>query len=345
MVHFIKKILFFSIPIIFTLFLACFIYYKGGEHFSIERTYMLQSQNHDVLISKAYSNLGNEYAFYNIINQKPKVLILGASRVANLKPFDFGESAYNANINLISMEYYYSFLKALQEHNALPKTLIFGIEQWLFNENFTDENKSINSDISSYLKHAAKTKHITKYALQKSIADFFKGKIDLNKLCKSSHIGISARMHNNGWDIYGSPYDETFILLGKTAYKKEYHDISRQQIQYNSGIYVWGEDLSQKTIISFQKIIHLCKANNINLYVFLPPYSPEIFEAMTESNHYLYITKMQTVFREYADKYNFYFLDFTYMPETKPENFSDGHHGDPFVYRIITDKIQSVYNK
>ena len=345
MKRFIKKVLFFSTPIVFISIFACWIYYTGKEHYSIATVYKMQKDNSAILISKAYSNLGNEYAFYNIINQKPEVLILGASRVANLKPSDFSHSAYNANINLISMEYYYAFLQELKKYDALPKTLIFGVEQWLFNENFTDTNKDINSNIDSYLRVAEHQKHITLYAFQKIISDFFQGKIDLKKLCNSPHIGIAARMRNSGWDIHGSPYDESFIPLNKSAYKKEYHDTTLKQIKDNTGVYVWGDHLSEKTITFFQNIIHLCKTNDINLYVFLPPYSPEIFQEMTESNRYLYLVKMQTIFQEYADKYNFYFFDFTYMPDTKPENYSDGHHGDPFVYRIITDKILSVYSK
>lgn len=38
-------------------------------------------------------------------------------------------------------------------------------------------------------------------------------------------------------------------------------------------------------------------------------------------------------------------MDYHFLTRIEPENYSDGHHSDPFVYRIITDKILSVHNK
>lgn len=164
----------------------------------------------------------------------------------------------------------------------------------------------------------------------------------------NNHIGLSARQRNSGWDFKGSPYDNTFIPQNKCSYVKEYHQNILNQIKTNivfDSDYIVADKINETEWDTLLNIINYCEKKNIRLLIFLPPFSPEIYEAMITSGQYEYLTDLQTRLMLLENEKNFQLFDFTYMPETKPENFSDGHHGDPFVYRIITDKILSVYNK
>ena len=93
----------------------------------------------------------------------------------------------------------------------------------------------------------------------------------------------------------------------------------------------------------FLDIVNYCEKKKIKLLIFLPPFSPEIYKAMISSGKYEYLTILPDRLRLLENEKKIKLFDFTYMPETKQENFSDAHHGDPFVYRIITDKILNVY--
>lgn len=346
--RFIKKLIIFIIPFFIFLCVPCFVYYCSGEHVSINDAYKIQNKNHSVLYSKAYSNIHNMYAFYNVVQQKPKMLILGSSRVNTFIPDDFNVSCYNANTNGIGMQYYLSFLENLEANSALPEVLLFGPDQWFFNS----EHKTrydIDIDIPTYLLKSNKIMHINSYAVKQIWTDLcVHKKIDIFKIFSSNHIGLSAKQQNSGWDLKGSPYDKTFIPQNKCSYVKEYHQNILNQIKTNiaSDIsYIASDKINENEWSAILNIINYCEKKNVRLLIFLPPFSPEIYEAMITSGRYKYLTDLQTRLTLLENEKNFQLFDFTYMPETKPENFSDAHHGDPFVYRIITDKILSVYNK
>lgn len=118
--RFIKKLIIFLIPFFIFFCVPCFVYYCSGEHISISDAYKRQNKSRSILYSKAYSNMRNMYAFYNVVQQKPKMLILGSSRVNTFIPDDFNVSCYNANTNGIGMQYYLSFLENLEANSALP---------------------------------------------------------------------------------------------------------------------------------------------------------------------------------------------------------------------------------
>ena len=346
--RFIKKLIIFIIPFFIFFCVPCFVYYCSGEHISISDAYKRQNKSRYILYSKAYSNMHNMYAFYNVVQQKPKMLILGSSRVNTFIPDDFNVSCYNANTNGIGMQYYLSFLENLEANSALPEVLLFGPDQWFFNS----EHKigyDIDTDIAGYLSKADKIVHINTYAIKQIWSDLLiPKKINISKIFSSNHIGLSAKQHNSGWDFKGSSYDNTFIPQNKCSYVKEYHQNILNQIKTNivfDSDYIVADKINETEWVTLLNIINYCEKKNIRLLIFLPPFSPEIYEAMITSGQYEYLTDLQTRLMLLENEKNFQLFDFTYMPETKPENFSDGHHGDPFVYRIITDKILSVYNK
>ena len=344
---FIKKLIIFAIPFFIFFLIPCCIYYASGEHTSIHDAYKIQNKNHSVLYGKAYSNMQNMYIFYNVVQRKPKMLILGSSRVNTFLPDDFSPSCYNANTNGISMEYYLSFLKNLELNNALPEVLLFGPDQWFFNS----EHKGgyvIDTDITGYLSKADKIIHINAYAIKQIWNDLLiQKKISISKIFSSEHIGLSAKQRDYGWDFKGSPYDKDFIPQNKCSYVKKYHDNILNQIKTDIAFdtsYIATEKINETEWKGLVDIVNYCEKKNIRLLIFLPPFSPEIYEAMMENGKYKYLTDLQERLKLLETEKKLKLFDFTYMPETKPENFSDTHHGDPFVYRIITDKILSMYN-
>lgn len=348
MKKFIKKLIIFTTPFFIFFCVPCFVYYCSGEHVSISTAYKQQNKNHSVLYGKAYSNTHNMYAFYNVVQQKPKMLILGSSRVNTFLPDDFNVSCYNANTNGIGMDYYLCFLENLEANNALPKVLLFGPDQWFFNS----EHKTgyaIDTDIAGYLSKVDKIMYINTYAIKQIWSDLLiPKKINISKIFSSNHIGLSAKQHNSGWDLKGSPYDKNFISQNKCSYVKEYHENILNQIKNNivfNSSYIASDKINESEWKGLLDIINYCEKKNVRLLIFLPPFSPEIYEAMITSGQYEYLTDLQTRLKLLKNEKNFQLFDFTYMPETKPENFSDAHHGDPFVYRIITDKILNSYKK
>lgn len=348
MKRFITKLIIFIIPFFIFFFIPCFIYYASGEHISISNAYKKQNKNHSVLYSKAYSNTQNMYAFYNVVQQKPNILILGSSRVNTFLPEDFGDSCYNANTNGISMEYYLNFLENLEVNNAFPELLLFGPDQWFFNPNHKT-GYTIDTDIADYLLQASKSIHINSYAIKQIWSDLLiPKKISIAKIFSSNHIGLSAKQHNSGWDFKGSPYDKDFIPQNKCSYVSEYHENILNQIKNDTVIdssYIASNKINESEWEGLLDIVNYCSKKNIHLHIFLPPFSPEIYEAMITCGKYEYLTILQTRLRLLNNEGKIQLFDFTYMPETRPENFSDAHHGDPFVYRTITDKILRVYSK
>lgn len=348
MKRFIKKLIIFITPFFIVFLVPCFIYYCSGEHISIKHVYKKQHKNQSILYRPAYSNNQNMYIFYSIVQYKPQTLILGSSRVNTFIPEDFGNYCYNANTNGISMGYYLSFLEKLEANKALPEILFFGPDQWFFNSEH-QTGYLIDTDITSYLSKADQTLHINAYAIKQIWSDLcIHKKIDITKIFYSKHIGLSAKQKNSGWDFKGSPYDQDFIPQNKCSYVKEYHEEILNQIKNNipvNSAYVASDKINESEWKGLLDIINYCEKKNVRLLIFLPPFSPEIYEAMITSGKYEYLTGLQTRLKLLENEKPFQLFDFTYMPETKPENFSDAHHGDPFVYRIITDKILNSYKK
>ncbi len=350
MFDFYKKLLKYCIPLFFFIPIPAFIYYIGLEHLSIKDSFVLQNKDREIKLGKAYSNDIQTTSFYYILQEKPEFLILGASRVANFKCEDFSESCYNANINAISVKFYLQYLMELQKNGYCPKDLLLGLEQWFFNNNFNCDSKDYSDEICNYLSFANKKQHITPYAYRKIVDDLLLGKIN-TKMIESKNIGVSAKMRNTGRSFLGTGYDYNFFKLKKSIYLEDDHKRLLNSIKENTYLdsrYINGNDINVNTINQLEYLLKFCKDNKIKLYVFLAPFSPDVLLEMKTNGNYQYLNKINKVLTTCVNKYNYPLFDYTEMnnPEITSYNFSDGYHGDPFVYKIITKEIlEQIHEK
>ncbi|MEO8475077.1 MAG: hypothetical protein ABI477_22940, partial [Chryseolinea sp.] len=81
----------------------------------------------------AYSEVGRQFKFLNVQEKEAfHILSVGSSRVMQFRSAMFNKSFYNAGGTVQSIGEFEYFLRSLPK-SKLPKIVIMGIDQWMFN--------------------------------------------------------------------------------------------------------------------------------------------------------------------------------------------------------------------
>ena len=297
-----------------------------------------------ILSNKNATNISNfdrrlvAREFVNRLNVSPDVLVIGSSRVMliNNSYFDDKKLINNA-VTGASVQDLIAIYQMHKANNTLPKTIILGVDPWIFNIN-NDQKRwlTLSKEYYSYYKEEPNIEN----------SDLYK----LNELLSPSYFQASYKnLLNNSEPISTDKvYNKTNTILfdGSLSYGEEYRKAS-QEIVDDRAVYSIQDDLysldkfdsiSTTLFNEFENFCNEILNNNIKLSLCLIPYHPIVFEKINEE--YKIVLDIENKILEFAEKINIKYYG-SYNPEMTGidiHNFYDGMHLNETGIEIILNK-------
>ncbi len=335
MKHFIKNIIYFTIPIFFIIGPCLYILYNSGEIYSEGN--MIKPLNKQQLIGLAYTEINEPYKFEMCDKVfHSDVIALGSSRIMQVKKNIISSkySFYNAGGAVNNIYQYKLFLNRISSH---PKLFIISIDQWFFNPYFVNQKISFKKECYKTPK-----KHLIGQCISLT-KDIILGKIDFSKLFdrNNTSIGINAKINQNGFTSDGSYHYGK--LINSPSKAQDYNFVNTyDRINHGDRRFQYCDKADTTVIETINSFLHDCHQEGISVIAILPPFAPLVNEKMEKSGKYEYMSQIYGILCPIFDKYDNCFLyDFSDMRTLAVHNydFIDGFHGSELIYNIIIKNI------
>jgi hypothetical protein len=329
---FLRKILLFSLALTLSVLLVVFqavrIGKSSGELLKLDEIIEIQ-QRDDVLhgINTYYIDPFLKYKTANILD--PDILALGTSRIISMSQKHFIDSIvfYNAGPVTQNFPAYYDFIESL---DVIPRFIILNLDPWQFNENyFSTDWAKLRGERYDYKNGYEYDKvNIIRSIFRMLINGEFKieQKFDYPK-----NMGFLAVMYGEGFGKDGAHYRKRVIDSDDYKNGVAYNFvIDNNYIDRGKDIFAYGDgDLYDESIKQVDKILRLCKDNNIRVVAFMPPFAPTIYKLLMENGHYEYMAKIYPTLLPIFEQYGFELYDFTDASGFTDDSMSyDGYHPD-----------------
>lgn len=269
----VKLILLFSlfIPITFSFIILVI----SGELDSINRIIDNQmNSKKEILYGPVYSNQSRSYKLIYTNKKKPKIVILGTSRVMQFRNWMFNNQNdfYNAGGGITKLIEIEIFLEQLDIDNN-PDLLILGLDQYFFNGNWDKNYYNTNYNF----KYVFNPFKIIESYWRKTIIDFFKRKIIFDSLVNSNNkIGLNAKIYNQGFRRDGSyQYKKSMLNVLSQEYKNRLNE-ALNRIEKGIVRFQYSECSSDTSFLILNNILKICKERNINVISILLPYADTV---------------------------------------------------------------------
>ncbi len=280
-------------------------------------------------------------------NQKRDVLIFGSSRSMGISGYLFPQQTFfNHFVSGASIEDHIAIYEMYKERNWMPKKIIIGLDPWLLNKNnqqtrwqsleeeYNNANTRLRLDntmrISQYFMKRTYKKYLELISMPYLIAAydaFNKPKKQVEYYSTTdSELAVGIKMMD-GTMSYPEVYRNASIA-----------EVKQKAIAYANAdpIYSLGsfEKLDEENILKFERFINDLKKQNIEIIFFLPPYHPEVYNAVINNGKYAMVLQAQSYFINYAQKAGIAIIG-SYNPAEcglSDDDFYDGMH--PKIHAI-----------
>ncbi|HIG0327816.1 TPA: hypothetical protein ACX87D_001701 [Legionella pneumophila] len=265
--------------------------------------------------------------------RKPVVLALGSSRALGLHEEVFNVPFTNAGQGMVSLEQGFIFIKEMLKFHK-PKVIIISLDFWWFNDKVGGKGYGFTQFDPVAVTW---TRLLKPYILlaKNNITwrDFFNVLLlrkRTNNITKFNNLGIFAIKTSSGTKPDGSTHWGYSVLTGKDTYDYQFK-LGLNFIKNGTSNYEYASEFSKTRMEELNKIVKLCQANGIELYLFVPPVAEAIYKnMMSMKDKYLYIDKLRHEFKSFP----VHISDF-HNPQDIPSNdceFGDHYHAGDVTY-------------
>ena len=283
--YFIKKLFLFLLPCILIFALLDLMLIYSGELKLINSVLNEQKENSEsFLYDRTFVDAEvMKYKYKNIVSKKPDVLILGSSRVLQIrkKMFDDSYTFYNAGLSIETLFDLDEF-REMVFNDYSPEIVVLGPEPWWFSRS--------KKSLSKFKKYVNDTDHfynwrahldasktlLSKLLVQQDLAmDMFRRK---DKVTGMKAVGLKA-IDGNGFRDDGSRQYGTYILEMRKDLKyvdREGPPIIRRVKDGLDPFYFNAEWDHEKEELLIQ-FLDFCKKNDILVLGMSLPFSSEVF--------------------------------------------------------------------
>jgi len=252
--------------------------------------------------------------FVERLKNRRDVLVLGSSRSMNLGPDLFpGMTFYNASVSGASLEDDYAILQLYREHNLLPRLVVLGVDPWVFNRNSEQTRwKSLEQEyrrsmygnvLGTASSELAGDQRLSK--LQQLVSfDYFRAALHAAHRADRDYYATNA----TELDVNMRLADGTITYNREHAHRspEKVAEVAHQQAA-RIPIYSLGQfrELDAEYIKLLEAFIeHLC-AEGIEVVLFLPPYHPDMYAAITHAGSpYRLVKDAEDYLRRFAGQQN-----------------------------------------
>jgi len=273
------------------------------------------------------------------ISPKYDNLILGSSRIYSSNPLMvtkyLGGKTYNAGVGTARVEDALGFILLLKRLDKLPKNLLIGLDFYSFNSEL-ETNKYFlkNKDLNFLNQTLSEQNYISNFLSIDALRASYKTAKNFLKSKKSN-----PRFDENGASQNASKVFQYFP--GASYSKKVFSKVKvDEEIKFIKTINY--AEISQKRVEYLERIISICKDENINLYLFLTPLNGQLISAIEDDkNLYLRLKELKNILKTKSGYY-----DFTVHSQINdnPIFFNNLTHTTPIGGNLIYARIFSDNN-
>lgn len=340
MKKFISKIIVASIPIVIACGVVLYVILVSKENLSIYQAIELQKKDTDALYSCVVKYRDNVYKSVKAKSLQSDIIAVGTSRTMQIALGNLKDSVsfFNAGGAAINMDHFVPFLEQIE---YTPKILIVGLDQYFFNDNWSDIDMP-PSDLT-YIED-----NIFDLILPSSrmiFKNIITGEIPI-PIPKSPHIGLDAILKQEGFREDGTRKYGSWETSPESGVDYQFQNTFHR---INSGIsrFEYGTQVSEQSKIKLQELISYCKKHQIKLIAFLPPYAPSIWTKMLQTGKYQYIEDLYGELKPLFTEPDNILFDFTdgLIGGSVDSEYVDGFHGSDLVYaRMVQHMYKSDSN-
>lgn len=327
--------LLFIAALVLLLPVACF--YFAGEYTAYEKVVRQQRNTpHKCLYGLALHNTDFDYKVYLLREVKPKIVVLGSSRVLQMRAQFFSQPAMTAGRAMTSITEGRAFLHELLKNP--PEILIIGVDYAWFNGRDPQPDIDVKFPV---IKAGPDNPGIFSDGI-KFYKWLWQGRLSLSDLTgvfdsDSCDIGLAARNKKKGYGPDGSYY-YTDIITGSAPNGDSGFNNSLMDVEKGIGGFKYATSADDDSVDGFLTLVETLEKNHIHTMIFFPPYASAVNERMSRfAGKYTYINDLKHKFRQQHVSY----YDFTDASTLGADDceFVDGFHGGEVLYARILNAM------
>lgn len=296
LLKFIKRILLFFIPLVFLIVLLELSFYRVGETWHVDRVIELQGKYTECLYGREYfSQQMNYFKYKNIKKKAPEILILGSSRVMQVRDFIFSpleSTFYNAGgmiQNVFDISQFADLLRVGELQK--PKVLFIGIDPWWLKNDWAIDGQSwlkeevLQEDIFDILAHLTASRRFIQQGIS-VVHALTVGALGASPYYGYPAIGSAAINYGNGFREDGSrQYSPSIILdfIDNPQYVDREDPPVIDRIKNRQGKFSVINGVDRYRFDFLIKALAELKEMGIEVYVLMPPFSNEAMTALEDS--------------------------------------------------------------
>lgn len=307
------------------------------------------SQNVVGLEESDYNDRNLLLACLNGQKEAKEVVIIGSSRVFTFdhKMFDT-DSFYNAGLSEATIYDLWAVTGILAENGHLPKTMVIGVDAFLFNAAHNNDRWQELEEYVSYLAWemgaedsagSAVSRQNTGRNYDKLFSlDYFR--YNITCLPEGKRFQVS---YTEDWetDLYTKHYD------GSIAYQKELREVAEEdviamteqameeQVVYRMTDY---REIDAKSMEMFVALIDYLQSQDVEVILYLPPYSPMLYDYIESEEVFQIAFEVEKTIKELASDEQIALYG-SYDPEGSGLKMSDLYD----VYHVKAEKTPDTY--
>lgn len=335
----ISRVIIFSVPIVFLLLAVYLPASIVGEDFLINlRMQRFVNSNSKYLVGFLTYEKERFHTLKDMAyrNKLPEITVIGSSRVLQFRDSMFTQSFYNYGYTVSTIGDIEKKIPSIL-HPGL-KLLFIGLDQWMFNPEWTKKNIDDQTHFS-YNSIINNTPYENKKLLRQSIEVLMNKK---RKYHNSAFLGLNAAegngIRNDGSFFYGTIIEK--ILSNDTSYEDYNFKDTFSRIKVKSRRFEKFTFVDTSSINTLKRIRDFLKTKNIITVYFLPPFANTIYKKLISEFDYAGIMELQQKleFLNSSSKCFYSFQSFDALNETDSCAL-DGFHGSERVYAHILMNI------
>jgi hypothetical protein len=229
------------------------------------------------------------------------IIFIGSSRGMLLNSEMFpNASFFNRAVSGASIEDLIAIYQMYKSYNTLPHKIIIGIDPWTFNDNSGQTRwETLSNEFNMFINEPY---HNTSYKYKQLISfSYFQGSI------KYFFKGLTKNNYDNPQPSTKIDSSTTLRLAdGSIWYGTDTYRISKEKIDAKVNTYLVDEiyalynfnNLSERNLKLFESLIKDFKNNNIQIYFYLEPYHPLVYQRIKKL--YPMVIETESLIRNYA---------------------------------------------
>lgn len=342
-----KKFLFHSIifllPFMVLFSLPFGVLLKTGELVSIPHVIALQENTEKlILFGRVYtdSHYDRDYKIESTLIRKPKVLLMGSSRVLGYRSVFFKDKEvfYNAGRSIARTEDLNYFLNKIPETQT-PQVIIVSLDQDLFFHKFQEDPffKTGENTFSLFFKHNWRLLYSDYVHKKFTLTDVLKEQSNMEA------IGLNAVVHHKGFRNDGSYYYGD-IINGNSETEARRLELNEQGVSAITPVSClsnyYGETIRPEAITELKNFLEMSRRRNIAIIGFISPYSPGVYDRIQGFRDHcsLAAKELDRVVMSAFNETGTQFVDVSDLKKlgsSDSELFDAGHYSEKLALRLF----------